>query len=675
MSNKISRLAYFGAISVFIVSMFIQPWSQAVLADSKPSTTTEPATVSSDALPTVQINGVVWAQAIIGNTVYATGKFTTARPAGVALGGAGSVTRTNILAYDITTGNLNTSFVHSLGGTNAEGKAITVSPDKTKIFVGGKFTSVDGQSRSNVAAFNAKTGALLSGYSGTTGTVKSLAATNSTLYVGGSFSTVAGVTHKNLVAFTTSNGAMVSNWAPYTNAPVNALIMTPDNSKVVAGGPFTQLNGKTYRGSGAVNATTGAAVAWASSSSTYPIQNYDTASQSSSITNFSTDGTYIYISAFSYQAPQSTMWMEGTAAINPTNGAIVWLDDCHGDTYGSFPQNGVLYSVSHAHDCGGMAGFPEASNPNYNQFALAQTLKVSGTNGPSTMGYPNKQGIAKTTLLNWFPEFGRGSTTSAQQAGWTIIGNGTYIAVGGEFPTVSGKAQQGLVRFGPASVAPNKIGPTGYSGGVVKNGPVEGGSVVVSVNAAYDRDNSLLSYTFYRDSSTTALKTISLNSTFWNRPTIKFVDTNVPNGAHTYRVVVKDTFGNTLNGAPIAVTGCHQTLGSVNSLCPDEILDINQSLFSHNGKYQLTMQSDGNLVLYNASGALWYTNTAGKGFAKFRLQTDSNIGVFLYDRGTVVWNAGVSSPSPLGLVVQDDGNVVIYNTSLQAVWNSHTNQP
>ena len=72
-----------------------------------------PATVSADALPTVQINGVAWAQVTVGNTVYVTGSFTQARPAGIALGGAGTVTRSNLLAYDITTGKLITTFNHS----------------------------------------------------------------------------------------------------------------------------------------------------------------------------------------------------------------------------------------------------------------------------------------------------------------------------------------------------------------------------------------------------------------------------------------------------------------------------------------------------------------------------------------------------------------------------------
>ena len=63
------------------------------------------STVTADALPTVQIDGVVWSQVIVGNTVYAGGKFTNARPAGAAAG-TNQTARSNLLAYDITTGNL-----------------------------------------------------------------------------------------------------------------------------------------------------------------------------------------------------------------------------------------------------------------------------------------------------------------------------------------------------------------------------------------------------------------------------------------------------------------------------------------------------------------------------------------------------------------------------------------
>ena len=54
-------------------------------ADQKDAAQKADQTVSADALPTAQIgNGVVWDQAVVGNTVYVAGSFSTARPAGSA---------------------------------------------------------------------------------------------------------------------------------------------------------------------------------------------------------------------------------------------------------------------------------------------------------------------------------------------------------------------------------------------------------------------------------------------------------------------------------------------------------------------------------------------------------------------------------------------------------------
>ncbi|MDQ1576822.1 MAG: trimeric autotransporter adhesin, partial [Microbacteriaceae bacterium] len=53
------------------------------LADTAPPDPNDPAsppTVGAYALPTTQINGVAWAQVVVGNTVYVAGKFTNARP-------------------------------------------------------------------------------------------------------------------------------------------------------------------------------------------------------------------------------------------------------------------------------------------------------------------------------------------------------------------------------------------------------------------------------------------------------------------------------------------------------------------------------------------------------------------------------------------------------------------
>ena len=152
------------------------------LADTQPAAGV-PATVSADVLPTWQINGVVWSQVVVNNTVYATGSFTKARPPGVAAGGAGEITANNIFAYDITTGNRVSSFSHSL---NAQGRSVAASPDGTKLYVGGDFTTVDGQARGHIAQFDLPGGALNATFKPSLNSgVRALATTGSTVGIGG----------------------------------------------------------------------------------------------------------------------------------------------------------------------------------------------------------------------------------------------------------------------------------------------------------------------------------------------------------------------------------------------------------------------------------------------------------------------------------------------------------
>jgi hypothetical protein len=63
-------------------------------------------TVTADGLPTAQINGTVFAQVVVGNTVFAGGEFTKARPAGAAPGASSEVARSNLMSFDIRTGKL-----------------------------------------------------------------------------------------------------------------------------------------------------------------------------------------------------------------------------------------------------------------------------------------------------------------------------------------------------------------------------------------------------------------------------------------------------------------------------------------------------------------------------------------------------------------------------------------
>src|SRR4051794_20220015 len=145
-----------GAVGLAMAIGVLGAAAPAALADSAPLDPTNsatPTTVTADALPTVQINGVAWAQVVVGNTVYVAGKFTSARTAGAAAGTSETV-RNNMLAYDIRTGALITSFAPNLNG---QALAVAASPDGRRVYVAGDFTTANGQTRKRVAAYDTAT--------------------------------------------------------------------------------------------------------------------------------------------------------------------------------------------------------------------------------------------------------------------------------------------------------------------------------------------------------------------------------------------------------------------------------------------------------------------------------------------------------------------------------------
>lgn len=103
------------------------------------------------------------------------------------------------------------------------------------------------------------------------------------------------------------------------------------------------------------------------------------------------------------------------------------------------------------------------------------------------------------------------------------------------------------------------------------------------------------------------------------------------------------------------------------TLATNQKLDRGQWLQSSDGRYRLIMQGDGNLVLYNAGGrAIWATNRSGV-FAI--VQGDGNL--VEYASGGPVWASNTVGTGANRLVVQNDGNLVLYSPS-RAVWASNT---
>ncbi|MBO3086541.1 LamG domain-containing protein [Cellulomonas fengjieae] len=496
---------------------------------------TLPITVSADALPTVQIDGVVWRQLVVGNTVYVAGKFSFARPAGSAAG-TNQTARNNMLAYDLTTGALITSFAPSF---NAQVKDLAVSADGRTLYAGGSFTTVNGQTRNRVAALDIPSGTLKSWAPSVNAAVQGLAVHGSKVYLGGVFTTVGGQARPRVAAVDASSGAVQPFVAAVDDNQVNAVVVAPDGLSVVIAGNFTTVGGASSPGYGLarLDAASGASLPLPVNSE---IRN---GGPSSAIGSLSTNGTYFYGTGWHYGDGGNS---EGTFAASWATGELVWLEDCHGDTYSAAPVGDVVYLASHKHYCGNSGGFPQ-NEPWTFQHGTAVTNDVRGTNTADIYGYEDHPGTPRPEFLEWYPTFTPGNATGANQGPWTVAGNSSYVLFGGEFMGVNGKAQQGLVRFANRSIAPKKVGPA-------NKGPFFGlsvlsyrsGQVRLSWPGNPDKDDDTVVYDVYRQSTATApIYSRTISAPFWKQPRTTFTDTTqAPGSAQRYKVVATDPDGN-----------------------------------------------------------------------------------------------------------------------------------
>jgi len=100
------------------------------------------------------------------------------------------------------------------------------------------------------------------------------------------------------------------------------------------------------------------------------------------------------------------------------------------------------------------------------------------------------------------------------------------------------------------------------------------------------------------------------------------------------------------------------------------------SITSSNGSYKAVVQGDGNFVLYHGTKALWASGTNGKGSGcSLDVQEDNNL--VLYDsKGHALWATSTNGKgsSPAWLLAQDDGNLVLYDGNDKPLWASNTVQ-
>jgi hypothetical protein len=100
-----------------------------------------------------------------------------------------------------------------------------------------------------------------------------------------------------------------------------------------------------------------------------------------------------------------------------------------------------------------------------------------------------------------------------------------------------------------------------------------------------------------------------------------------------------------------------------------------KSLVSCDGRFTLTMQGDGNLVLSQAGvGPIWSTGTTSGPIVALQMQGDGNLVIVDYTSGTGVpkWSSNTGGNPGASFLVQNDGNLVVYNASQVPIWASNT---
>ncbi len=403
MIGRLMRLGVAFAVtaSVFLVSL---PSASAAFSDAPDQTW--------------MTNGIVYAVAQSGNTIYVGGKFSSLRrcPTTVSCP-SGTIQTLDVGAFDATTGEGVRSFTVDVGVKGDGSTVYALSVLDGKLYIGGKFSSVNGEPRLNMAAVDATTGALdpFAPQVGvdTTDYVRGMIAHQGRVYIAGLFTTVNGLARQKLAAFT-STGALDPDWRPKVSGSARTFVPTCDGSQLIVGGTFATAGGTggTYQARKTLaifDAATGALDPWTPDNAAIP------------------NGVTAY-----------------DLAVIPTCDSV----------FVGYGGSNAIYRVDISDDFGEVI-WGLHTGGNVQTVAVYGDRLLFGGHFANTPAAPNSQDkvrrirFATTTfdgiaLNDWTPEF-----EGKFYGPWDILANETtdQVWVGGQFTLVSGVDQYFVARF------------------------------------------------------------------------------------------------------------------------------------------------------------------------------------------------------------------------------------
>jgi PKD repeat protein/uncharacterized Zn-binding protein involved in type VI secretion len=261
--SLVAAIALAVAASVLVLAPGLSPVAGA--AQPTPNhTKLVPQTVQTN-MPRVT-TGEIFDLEYIGNRVFVVGTFTSLR--NNTSTNTTTVNQRYVASFNLTTGLIDTSFRPTFDSSVNE---IEASPDGTKLYVVGRFNTVNGVAKRKVASINPTTGATIAGFTANANSAAtSVEATNTTVYLGGQFTTINNTARVGLAAVSATTGALVSNFRNDLSGgigvsgllTVQALVLSPDDSKLLVVHTGRRIAGQDRYGVGLINATTNQLLPW-----------------------------------------------------------------------------------------------------------------------------------------------------------------------------------------------------------------------------------------------------------------------------------------------------------------------------------------------------------------------------------------------------------------------------